>query len=379
MKPRFLVGVAALIVVVAALIAAVYFGDRPRAGKDRQVVYRIGADITLTGRFAYFGGQLQKGLLLAQDEAKNSNPRVEFLFEDNQHEAKRAVAIFERFAAVDNVSAVISLYSPMSLAVRDLAARYNIPLITTYTTANDMTAGSQWVFRDFPSMQDQAPAMAEFGFSDLGLRRAMCIGFNTDFGTEGCELFRGTFTRLGGEMVAEPELMEMGQQDVRDSIVRSLSSSPDGVFLVLSAQTLAESVKKLREQGFRGAILGVIMFDSPEVWKAAGQAAEGAYFPSVTFDLRGSALGRGFSEAYRARFSEEPDYVAVYGYTIGKYLIEAVASSKGDRNKIRTTLSALDLRTIRGQVVVNARREISSPLAIYTRREENVEFVKAIP
>lgn len=362
-------------IVVAAVVALIllYALRRPEQG-----VIRVGANITLSGEFAYFGERLQEGLQLAADEAKNQSPATEILYQDNQHDAKQTVSIFDRFATTDRVSAVISLYSPPSLAIRESAARHRIPLITTYTTAKNLPSSSEWVFRDFPRMEDQMPPLAEYAIKDLNLKRATCIGFNTDFGRDGCQSFGETFIRLGGQMPAEPEFVAIGTADIRPTVVRGLSANPEAVVLILSARTLGQAVKNLRELNYKGPIFGAIMFDSPEVWDAAGEAAEGAIFPSVTFDLTSTAYSS-FRSAYRNKFNHEPDYVSVYGYTIGQYVLRAIREANGDPVRTKEILQRLDIDSIRGRIRVQPTRDISSPLAIYRRAGKKNELVRTIP
>ena len=99
-----LIGAAVLLVMVVLVLAL------QRTPSDQQHI-RIGADITLTGTFGYFGQQLEKGLRLAETEANQDKTKlpVELLIRDNRHDAIEAAAIFERFANVDKVSAAISL------------------------------------------------------------------------------------------------------------------------------------------------------------------------------------------------------------------------------------------------------------------------------
>jgi ABC-type branched-subunit amino acid transport system substrate-binding protein len=150
------------------------------------------------------------------------------------------------------------------------------------------------------------------------------------------------------------------------------------VVLILSAKPLGQAVKNLRELNYKGPIFGAIMFDSPEVWEAAGDAANDVFFPSVAFDLTRPDY-KSFVSAYRARFNnEDPDYVSIYGYTIGQYLLKAVKDANGDPTKTKDILKTLDTDSIRGRIRVQPTRDISSPLAIYKRMGGKNEFVRVI-
>jgi branched-chain amino acid transport system substrate-binding protein len=173
-------------------------------------------------------------------------------------------------------------------------------------------------------------------------------------------------------------LVPLDVTDVRPAVLKALASKPDAVVLTLSAKPLGQAVKNLRELGYSGPIFGAIMFDSPEVWEAAGAAGDGVYFPSVAFDLSRPDY-KSFVAAYRARFSnDDPDYVSVYGYTIGQYVLKAVRDANGDPTKTKEILKGLDIDSIRGQIRVQPSRDILSPLAVFKRTAGKIELVKAI-
>jgi branched-chain amino acid transport system substrate-binding protein len=365
-----LIGIAIGILVLVLL--GIYFTRR-----SKEQTIRVGADITTSGQFAYFGQKLQRGLQLAAEESKGQLPTVEIIYQDNQHDMKQVVTIFDRFATLDHVSAVVSIYSPPSLALREAVARQGLPLITTYTTAKGLTNSSDWIFRDFPRMEDQMPPLAAYAAQDLKLRRATCIGFNSDFGRDGCQVFTDAFTQNGGQMSAGPELVALDVTDVRPAVLKALTSKPEAVVLTLSAKPLGQAVKNLRELGFKGPVFGAIMFDSPEVWESAGDAADGVFYPSVAFDTTRPDY-QAFVSTYRGKFNEDPDYVSVYGYTIGQYVLRAVRSANGDPTRTKEILKTLNTESIRGQIRVQPTRDISSPLGIYKRSAGKNEFVKSI-
>lgn len=66
------------------LALAIYLVKRPRAQS-----IRVGADITTSGQFAYFGQKLQKGLQLAAEEAHGQTPAVEIMPSERATERSR--------------------------------------------------------------------------------------------------------------------------------------------------------------------------------------------------------------------------------------------------------------------------------------------------
>lgn len=332
----------------------------------------IGADITLTGKFGYFGQQLQRGLLLVEQmlSEEEDNTQVKIIIQDNRHITSDAISIFEKFANVDKVSAAISLYSPMSKAINELALQYNIPLITTYTTATDIT--NAWTFRDFPTMEAQIPILTNYAYEHLGVRSGSCILYQTDFGHDARDIFKNEFTKMGGKYIQSEEIpLEAAENMIRDVVTKILIEKPECIFLVLSANTLGVAVKRLRESNYEGTILSVVMFDSPEVREAAGNAADGVYYSSIPVDFNLNEEAKELKESYISKYGADPDYMVVYGYTIGKYLIKIVREANGDRELVLKKLKTLDINSIRGPIIVEPDNSIISPVAIYKEESSN--------
>jgi len=360
MKPKItllLIGV----LLFALLMIVVIIQSKRGTGKTLS----IGADITLTGKFGYFGQQFQKGLKLAETEFGNKEGEVpvKILIQDNRHNAGEANSIFEKFTNVDSVCAITTLYSPMSNALKDLAVQHRIPLVTTYTTAKNIT--NEWTFRDFPTMDMQIPKLIQLLYNDLGKRTASCILFQSDFGHDGRDIFDSLFALKGGRILQNEEVPMEGSEEIIQNVVAKVTANkPECVFLVLSANTLGVAVKKLRESNYHGEIASVVMFDSPEVHEIAGKYAEGVYFSGIPIDFSHQDAKK-LIAACKSNYGEMPDYMVVYGYTMGKYMIAVARESKGNRELFKTGMKKPDIPSLRGRLLVNPDNSILSPVGLY--------------
>lgn len=374
MPTRTRVIVGSLAAIALALVAVVALQQsRPQSGQ-----IRIGADITLTGTYGYFGQQLEKGLRIAETEANTTTAAtpIELVIRDNRHDAVEAAAIFERMANVDKVSAAISLYSPMSKIINAKAAEYGIPLVTTYTTAHDIT--NQWTFRDFPAMDEQVPPLVRYAARELHLRTVSAVIFQAEFARDAKTAFENAFASEGGKLIHTDEVpVAKALELVPDAIDKATSGKPDGVFLVLSGAPLGVAIKRLRDTGYQGAILSVIMFDSPEVQEVAGPAANGVYYASIPVDLDRTDAGRAFDARFRAAYGAAPDYMAIYGYTIGQYLIDAARQTGGERKGVLARLSTLDVPSVRGPIKALPSKDIQSPVQLYRLANGTAEAISA--
>lgn len=342
---------------------------------------KIGANLTLSGPIAYWGEQVQKGLTIAATQANqdSSQTPVEILYQDNQGEAKNAISIFQRFVSVEGVTAMISIFTPVSSPLRSLSESYETPLLATVVSAVGFGLENEWSFRDFPSQSHQATAVAQHAINQMMTTRAATLVVNDDYGRDGETVFRETFTQLGGTVVAS-ETMEQRAIDVRAQLTKLLASDPQALFIVVRDNALGIAVKQARELGFHGEIIGVNAFDAPVVWEAAGAAGEGVVFTSAFIDYEAKEEAQTFLEEYRRVYNESPDWVAVYGYTIGTYLVQMARDVEGDQAAMRAKLAGLDADSIRGRLRMNESRDVLSPIGIYKREGgQNILLEKINP
>lgn len=365
-------------IVGAALLAAglLWIGFR---NSDGQVPLKIGADLTLSGPTAYWSQEVQKGLDLAVDEANADTGKrlVTIVYQDNKGNAGQAVSVFQRLANIDQVSVVVTCHTPIAKPLRETAGREKVPLLATVTSALDFGMENEWSFRDFPGQDQEAPPLAEHAHKQMGLRKIGSLIVNDDYGRDGDTAFRKEFTRLGGAVLPF-QTLEQKDSDFRSQIRKVLSDSPEAVLVIARDAALGVAVKQLREATFRGPIFST-NFDTPDVWNVAGTAADGVVFTGPHFDLEASDAARKFTLAFRAKYrGEEPDYLAVYGYSIGRYLISVLREADGDRDKVRQALGKLSTDSVRGRLIMNAKREVISPIGLYEVRNGKQRLIRTI-
>lgn len=364
-------GILFSIIIIIAGVIAISYKKQP----NKQSPIKIGANLTLSGGIAYWGQQVKSGLDIAVAEANNeSNTRpIKILYQDNQGDANKAISIFQRFTSLDKVSCVLSIFTPISKPLRPLAEQTKTPLLVTVVSAVGFGLENEWSFRDFPSQTQQAIAIAQYAYNELKLKSAVSLVVNDDYGRDGEDVFVNEFKKLGGTILGT-DTVDQKATDIRDQAVKLIKLNPDCLFIVVRDTTLGSAVRQFRESGFTGKIVGVNAFDAPVVWETAGKAGEGCIFTSAYVDFESNPQAKKFSEVYKkANDGKSPDWVAVYGYTIGNYLCNALRTADGNQDKVRIALSNMNAESIRGALHMNKERDVVSPVGVYERKSgENV-------
>lgn len=349
----------AVLVVGGAVIRSI------TGGKQEPQVYKIGGVFTLTGGTAYWSEELQKGMEIAlEEENKSGGIPIRGVYEDVQAKPQMAVSAFQKLNEVDKVSVAVSVFTPISQPLRPVADRVKLPLLATITSVRDFAKGYTWSFRDFMTQEQMAGPMGVYAVTKLGLKTAAALVVNDDYGLDGAKAFHETFERRGGKWLGE-ETFNQKDIDIRSQATKIASLKPEVVLVVGRDQSLGLAIKQLHEAGFKGQLMSVNCLDQPKVWEIAGLAVNNALFASASVDFQGNPNAREFREKFVAKYKTEPDYVAVYGYTIVKYLAPILRESGGDRERIRTSLEKLDVASMRGQLKMDSNREVMSPVAVY--------------
>jgi len=112
----------------------------------------------------------------------------------------------------------------------------------------------------------------------------------------------------------------------------------DGVVIWGEVPEAAKILKQMRAMGMKQPVFGPSRLCYPQIIQAAGPAAEGLVTTAAIDPTRSDALWLDFQKDYRAKFQEEPDAYAAYGYDGMNLLIAAVQKAGLNPGKIMDAL-----------------------------------------
>ena len=353
-------------------------GEQPRAAAHPSEL-KVGAAFTLSGDLAYWSEQIQKGMDLALDELNSGEATpVRVVYEDVQGNAQTAVSAFQKLDSVDDVSVVVSVFTPISQPLRVQAATAQLPLLATVTSAHEFAKDEAWSYRDFLTQEQMGAKVGRHAAETMGLTAAAGLVVDDDYGRDGATEFQKAFEAAGGKWLTL-EVYKQSDTVMRPQVAKIAAVNPDTVLVVGRGQSLGLSIRQLREGGFDGQILSVNCLDSQKVWEIAGSAAHGAVFASALVDFEGEPAAKAFRQRYIARYGAEPDWVGVYGYTIMTYLAPILRNAHGDRTQVRDALAGLDVGSIRGRIHVNEAHDVLSPVGLYQLAGDQKHLISAGP
>lgn len=119
------------VIALTTVIGAVFLiGKGNRQGPVQSEV-KIGVIGILSGEYAIVGENIQKGIILAEEEynASGNGPKFTIISEDDGFDTKKGVSAYQKLTSVDNVSALINTSSPTIDAIYGQVTKKGFPVI----------------------------------------------------------------------------------------------------------------------------------------------------------------------------------------------------------------------------------------------------------
>lgn len=325
----------------------------------------IGINVPLTGSYAWWGNEFKEGVDIFS--AKSSELNV--VFEDNHGKPNDAVASANKLLNLNKVDALITLFAPFSFPIRDIAEKAKIPFISTFNSSTTFTQGYSYSYSDFTTNDTTLPLLVDFVTDSMKLSKGLYLCVNDDYGTDGAKVISQLLAKK--DISINGEFFNTGESDFRNFFAKSLKDDVEFVFIIARDRDLINAVNQVRERNKDLLILGVASFDAPVIWEGISEENQkNILFASSYFEKDFNNESKAFFDEFYKRNQRNPNYPAVFGYTICQYLTHVITEAKEKNIPITSVLEKLDCNSIRGKIKMTENRMVYSSIAIY-KREKN--------
>jgi branched-chain amino acid transport system substrate-binding protein len=308
---------------------------------------KVGAIVTETGPASAYGMPVRKGLDLALEQINadggfNGKPLV-LVYRDDKTLPEVGEEVARELIEVEGVQFIVGpVSSPVTLAVAPIANENEVIVISPTASADAVTAAGDYVYRVYPSDILEATTMADFA-RDLGVEQMVVFSYDNSWGAGLLEVFGQKFTSKFRQIVQTYQIQPGDTSQFEAWAAEVADMKPDGVYIAAYAEDFGSLVRTLRDAGVEALLMGTSAF-KPEVVDIAGDAAENLLFAQPSFlPAADYAPARAFAEAYRAKYGEDPERYAAYGYdalrVLHQAMLEVGATNVGN---VRIGLSTLD-------------------------------------
>jgi branched-chain amino acid transport system substrate-binding protein len=342
---------------------------------------RIGASMSLTGKYKLTGGYGREGYLLCQ---KHTNDKggvlgrpIEFVIYDDGSDEKTAVSLYEKLITVDNVDTVIGPYSsPITDAVADITEKHQRVMLAPMAAANSLWEKGRKYLVMVPSPLESASQ----GVLDVAARNGLkSVALINEDGVVAKSIAKGAseLVKKKGLQLVLHEAYPKGTADFSDILKKVKAAKPD----VLVAASLLEDAIAINRQ-MKDLDVNVKMVGSspygglPDYYKALGKSAEFVYSDSFWDPRLPTPGNREFVAAYEKEFNRPPALQSANAYAGCQLLVEAARlAGTMDSGKLRETFLTLKTRTILGDFAIDARGLQIAHKSITTQWQDGKQVV----
>lgn len=350
-----------------------------------QETIRVGEFASLTGKEATYGQAAHKGTVLAAEEVNAAGgvlgKKLELIAEDDQSKPGEAATIVKKLISRDKVVAVLGeVASSRSLEAAPICQNAHIPMISPASTAPEVTARGDYIFRACFIDPFQGTVMAKFAQRTLHAKRVAILSSVTSAESVGlAKYFREQFTKDGGTVVLEPRYAD-GDKDFRAQLTAIRAANVDGVFVPGYYAEAALICKQARQLGLTAPLFGIDGWESPELVRIGGDAVEGCYFATHFSPQNKSPAVARFNASFRARWGDTSDTLAGLGYDSVLMLVDALKrAGTTEPAKLRDALAATKkLHGVTGTITLDAQRNPTKSAVVLQVKNGQFEFVESI-
>lgn len=352
---------------------------------------KVGLNYELSGNVATYGQGLTAGIELAFEEINNNGgvlgKQIEEVKLDNKSDNTEAANVSTRLATRDKVVAILGAATSGNTKAATPAAMQNkVPIISGSATADDVTVDSNGKVRDFvfkTSFSDsfQGVMMSNFAYDDLKTKKAaLLVDTTSDYSKGLAKNFKETYSKLGGSVVDE-EAYQAKETDFRAVLTKIKGQKPEVLFVPGYYEEVGLIVRQARDLGLNVPILGGDGYESPKLAELAGKGAlNNVYYTTHYSSNDDSQSVVKFRDAFKKKYSKEPDAFNALGYDLGYFLADALKRAGAvDSVKLKDALAVTkDFKGVTGTFSIDKNHNPVKSITIIQMKNGEPTFLKKL-
>lgn len=325
----------------ALALAAVFTSQVARAD---DIV--IGAALPLSGQFAAFGEDDRLGIDIATQQINDNGGllgrQVRVDYDDTASDRSKAAAVFSKFGARPEVSAIFTFSTPEFVAVDPLATQYKVPHISV-GSAGAVPQMSDYSFRTMVIVNKVMDNVIG-DLKKLKNLKTVAILYDTTNNYEVSEMEAVKAAAAKNDLqVVDVETSAAGDQNFTLQLTKIAQAKPDLLVISVATNEAVPVIQQARSIGITATIFGGAGLNDPRIGQQGGAAAVGTmtYFPFDANDT--SPVVQEFVKRFKEKTGKDvPSAPTATAYDSMMLLAEAIkAANSSDRDAIRQALGSL--------------------------------------
>ena len=245
---------------------------------------KVGVTLPLTGSEAGYGVDFVTSMRMAAKDVNdgggvNGHP-LELVVLDTQASPQLGINAMNRLATVDKVPVVITAWSAVVKAQAPVANREKVLELSVGANAPDIATLGDYVYTLFPLADVDVTALAKYTYTTLGKKRAAVLYINNDTGIDAAKIYKATFEKAGGEVVAF-EAYDPKATEFTGMLLKVRAANPDMVHIHGLLVDVPLVMAQMRQLGLQQRISSYSVGYNPKLLAQLGPAAEGFIVTSL--------------------------------------------------------------------------------------------------
>jgi branched-chain amino acid transport system substrate-binding protein len=327
---------------------------------------KIGGGFALTGDESALDLPAANGAKLAVKEINAAGgingSQIDFIVHDSQYKMDVTAQTAKQFVEQDKVPLFIGYTDTDSvLAAGPTFQAAKIPFITVGATSPKIpTQVGDMMFLACFGDNVQAAVGAEYSYKTFGHNAYFLWDKGVEYTTLLGGYFKSRFTELGGTIALEDSYDDKASDfSAQITKIKALSPQPDFYYVAAMPYNIGPLVKQFRDAGITGPIVGGDGYDTPDLVKVAGSAADNVFFTThALIDATGGTDGiKKFITDYKAEYGNDPENAfAALGYDTLNLMVDAIKRAGGtDSAAVKSAIEATkDFPGITGKITFSA-------------------------
>lgn len=323
------------IITGAAMMFAACGGQKETA---ENTVIKVGGLAPLTGSLAIYGVTTTNGAQLAVEEINKNGgingKQIEYIVLDTKGDATESVMAYNKLVDT-NVAAVIGdITSKPTVAVAEIAAQDNMPMITPTGTQVDITEAGPNVFRVCFTNPYQGTVLATLAKERFGAdTTGILVNNSSDYSDGIAKAFTEQAEKLGIKITVKEGYAD-GDRDFRAQLTKIAAENPDVLLIPEYYEQASLIAAQAREVGVKSIFVGSDGWDgiAKTLDSTAYKVIENSYFTNHFSMQDESVKIQNFIKAYKETYKEDPSAFSALGYD-AVYMVKEAVEKAGSTDK----------------------------------------------
>lgn len=332
-------------------------GEKEATTTKESETIKIGSTAPLTGPVAIYGVTSINGAKLAMEEINKNGgvlgKQIEYIVLDSKGDSTEAITAYNRLVDEGIVAYLGEITSKPTLAIAEVAAQDNMPMITPTGTQFNITEAGPNVFRVCFTDPYQGVVLANLAKKNLNAKTvALLVNNSSDYSDGVAEAFVKEAEKLGLQVVAKEGYAE-GDKDFRAQLTKVAATNPDVLLVPDYYEQAALISTQAREVGVKATFIG------PDGWDGVAKALdsssygaiENSYFTNHYSVEDQNEKVQNFLKAYREKYNEEPSAFSALAYDTAYLMKDAIEKAGStDKDAIIKAIKESDFAGVTGHL-----------------------------